>query len=78
METLIKIQDWLDDQPPNLEKEKRLFLTEKQIRSYPTFKNVSDEAVINIINSLHQLSLITYEIVSRELNDRVEILQKAA
>ncbi len=78
MEPLIKIQDWLDDQSPNLEKEKRLFLTEKQIRSHPTFKNASDEEVVNIINSLHQLALITYEIVSRELNDKLGILQKAA
>ncbi|HEV8283809.1 MAG TPA: hypothetical protein VGQ09_05850 [Chitinophagaceae bacterium] len=78
MEPLIKIQDWLNDQSPNLEKEKRLFLTEKQIRSHPTFTNASDEEVINIINSLHQLALISYEIVSKELNDKLGILQKAA
>ena len=50
--------------------DKQLFLTEKQVRSSPGFEDSSDEEVISIINSLHQLSLITYELVTKELNEQ--------
>lgn len=45
-----------------------LTLTEEQIRAYPQFKEETDEEVANIIDSLHKLSLIIYEIVQRELS----------
>ena len=51
----MNLQQWLAD---NTEKEKKLFLTEKQVRSVPGFENISDEEVINIINTLHQFSLV--------------------
>lgn len=47
-----------------------LMLTEEQIRAYPQFKDETDENVANIIDSLHKLSLITYEIVQRELSEK--------
>ena len=41
-----------------------------QLRAYPQFKDETDENVANIIDSLHKLSLITYEIVQRELSEK--------
>ena len=69
MANIIPLQEWREDN--NTEKEKRLFLTEMQVRSFPGFENISDEEVINIINTLHQFSLITYELITTELNDQM-------
>lgn len=59
------------------EARQQLFLTEAQIRKYPQFTDASQEEIINIINSLHQLALITYEIVSREINSKAQIQEAA-
>ena len=69
MANIIPLQEWREDN--NTEKEKRLFLTEKQLRSFPGFENIADEEVINIINTLRQFSLITYELVTAELNEQM-------
>ena len=69
MANIIPLQEWREDN--NTEKEKRLFLTEKQVRSFPGFENTPDEEVINIINTLRQFSLITYELVTAELNEQM-------
>ena len=68
MATIIQLQDWLAD---NTEKEQKLFLTEKQVRSFPGFENLSGEEVLHIINTLHQFSLLTYEVVTAELNEQI-------
>jgi len=60
-----------------LNSEKALFLTEKQVRAYPQFRDAPEEEIINIINTLHQLALITYEVVSAELNQQPGINQAA-
>ncbi len=73
MSSIITLQDWKDNLQSGPESEKRLFLTETQVRAYPQFKDVSSEEIINIINSLHQLALITYELVSKELNEQTGI-----
>ena len=66
MADIINLQDWLTE---NKEKEtKALYLTANEIRVVPGFENISDEEVINVINTLHQLSLITYSTVTNELN----------
>ncbi len=44
-----------------------LHLTPEKVRSYPQFADATDEEVFNIINSLYDLSLITYDLVSKEL-----------
>lgn len=41
-------------------------LTEKQIRSFPDFKNVSDEEIIEIRDTLYEFCLIVYEYISRD------------
>ena len=66
MANIIKLNNWLAEN--KLDKGKQLFLTEKQVRSFSGFENATDDEVQNIINSLHILSLITYEFVTRELN----------
>ena len=69
MANIIPLQEWREES--NTEKEKRLFLTEKQVRSFPGFENIPDEEVINIINTLHEFSLITYEVITAELNQQM-------
>jgi len=66
MGNIIKLDTWLAENKPI--KGKQLFLTEKQVRSFPGFENATDDEVQQIISSLHILSLITYELVTRELN----------
>ena len=73
MANIINFQEWLADN----NNEKRLFLSEKQIRSFPGFENAPDDEVINIINTLHQLSLITYELITTELNQKLADNQAA-
>ena len=66
MANIINLDNWLAEN--KLGKGKQLFLTEKQVRSFLGFENATDDEVQQIINSLHILSLITYELVTRELN----------
>lgn len=42
------------------------FLTPAEVRSFPKFANASDEEVWNIINTLHKLSLVTYNAFVKE------------
>ena len=66
MANIIKLDNWLVEN--KLDKGKQLFLTETQVRSFSGFENTTDEEVQHIISSLHILSLITYELVTKELN----------
>lgn len=77
MSTIVKELTPLPEYPDILNSEKALFLTEKQVRAYPQFRDVSEEEIINIINTLHQLALISYEVVTAELNRQVGISQAA-
>ncbi len=74
MANIIKMDTWLAEN--KAVKGKQLFLTEKQVRSFPLFENATDDEVQNIISSLHVLSLITYEFVTGELNQ--QMLEKEA
>ena len=69
MANIIKLGNWLVEN--KLDKGKQLFLTEKQVRTFSSFENATDDEVQNIINSLHILSLITYELVTTELNQQM-------
>lgn len=77
MSTIVSMQDWLDQHPQNSEVDKRLFLSEEQVRSFPKFKNASPEEVENIISTLHDLALITYELFCRENHDNKPLTQAA-
>lgn len=75
MSKIIDFQEWLDQNEANKKKESKLFLTEAEVRSIPKFKNASDEQVQNIINTLHELALISYQVFCKEDNGQ---LPKAA
>ena len=66
MANIINLDNWLAEN--KLGKGKQLFLTEKQVRSFSGFEEATDDEVQQIISSLHILSLITYELVTKELN----------
>ena len=80
MSTIVSMQDWLDQHPEKPEAHKRLFLSEQQVRSFPEFKNATPEEIENIIGTLHDLSLISYELFCREVqeNDESKEVSKAA
>ena len=69
MADIINLDNWLAEN--KLGKGKQLFLTEKQVRSFSGFENATDDEVQQIINSLHILTLITYELVTTELNQKM-------
>ncbi len=75
MAKIISLQDWQNDNKDD--GDKRLFLTEKQVRSVKEFENISDEEVVNIIHTLHEFSLITYELIEREINQQALIADAA-
>jgi len=77
MSTLIDFQEWLQQNPSHNEKDERLFLTEKEVRSFPQFKDATPEEVENIINTLHDLALITYELFCKKTRQN-ETVKKAA
>ncbi len=77
MSAILKGLPPLPEYPEILNPEKALFLTEKQVRAYPQFRDAPEEEIINIINSLHQLALIAYDLVSAELNQQAGIDQAA-
>jgi predicted ATP-grasp superfamily ATP-dependent carboligase len=75
MAKIISLQDWQNDHQDD--GDKRLFLTEKEVRSVKGFENISDEEVVNIIHTLHEFSLITYELIEREINQQAAIVDAA-
>ena len=77
MSAIVKELTPLPEYPDMLNSEKALFLTEKQVRAYPQFRDAPEEEIVNIINSLHQLALIIYDLVSAELNQQAGINQAA-
>lgn len=42
------------------------FLTPEEVRSFPKYKNATDEEVWNVIHSLHRLALVCYEAFVKE------------
>jgi hypothetical protein len=56
MSTVVSMQDWLNQHSENNEADKRLFLTEEEVRSFPLFKDATPEEVANIIATLHDLA----------------------
>lgn len=76
MSKIVDLQDWLS-QNENIEKqESKLFLTEKEIRSFPKYANATDEEVQAAILTFHKLALICYEVFCRE--EKSQEVQKVA
>jgi predicted ATP-grasp superfamily ATP-dependent carboligase len=74
MASIVSIKEWLDQDFENSEADERLFLTEEEVRSFPQFANASEEEVENIIDTLHDLALITYELFCKRqrLNSKID------
>ncbi len=77
MSTIISIKDWLDQHPDHSETDKRLYLTEEEVKSFPQFKDATPEEIENIIDTLHNLALTSYHLFCREMNNKSAI-NKAA
>jgi hypothetical protein len=77
MSKIVSLQEWLDEDPQNSEADKRLFLTEEQVRSIPQFKEASAQEVQNIIDTLHNLALVSYELFCREAKKDNELEEAA-
>ena len=75
MATIINLQEHLEQK--ERQSNQLLSLTEQQVRAYPEFANATDEEVLHIINTLHQLSLITYEVFANNLQEYISF-QKVA
>lgn len=61
MSTLINLQEWLQEKRSSPDYESQLFLTEEEVRSFEELKDASPEEVTNIIDTLHEFALVTYE-----------------
>lgn len=68
MSTVISVKDWLEQKKENQQTDKHLFLTPEEVRSSPHYCNATEEEVANIINTLHDLALLTYEVFCQEVN----------
>jgi len=77
MASIISLQDWLDQRPENKETDQRLFLTEEEVRSFSQFKEASEAEVQNIVDTLHDLALVAYELFCKETCQN-QALNKAA
>lgn len=60
------LSEWLRLNEKVEKEEQKLFLTEAEVRSFPKYKDATDEEVRNIINTLHKLALICYEAFCKE------------
>ena len=76
MSKIVSLQEWLDEDPQNSAAD-RLFLTEEQVRSFPQFKEASAHEVQNIIDTLHNLALVSYELFCREAKKDNELNEAA-
>ena len=66
MSKTVDLQQWLQQNEAQEKHEAKLFLTEKEVRSFPKFRHASDEEVQNIISTLHHLALISYQLFCKE------------
>lgn len=70
MSKVITLNEWLNIQPTNKETDPRLFLTEDEVRSFRQFEDTNPEEIQNIISTLHNLALTTYDLYCNELKNR--------
>lgn len=66
MSKIISLQEWQEVQQLNPLKDDRLFLSKEEVRSFPHFRNLTEDEIENIIQTLHAFSLIIYESFSKE------------
>jgi hypothetical protein len=78
MAIIIPIQNKSTQQEQPQTSNQLITLTEKQVRAYPAFANATDEEVLHIIDTLHQLALITYNVITSEMQQEQIHYKKAA
>jgi len=71
MPNILDLEEWLNERKQDQKGNELLLLTTEQIRSSPDFKDACEEEILNIINTLHKLALLTYKVVSNELNQQM-------
>lgn len=76
MSKLINLNDWLQQNEKVEKQESKLFLTEKEIRSFPKYANATDDEIQAAILTFHKLALICYEMFCRE--EMGQVVQKVA
>ena len=76
MSTIVDLQNWLQQNEKVEKQESKLFLTEKELRSFPKYANVSNEEIQAAILTFHKLALICYELFCKE--QKVDEVLKAA
>lgn len=77
MSILVNMRDWLDQHPENSKADGRLFLTEEEVRSFPPFKEATPEEIENIVGTLHDLALVSYELFCREGHENKSVNRAA-
>jgi|GEM_PF-5411195 len=48
MSRIVNLQDWKEDQQSGFESQKKLFLTESQVRAYPKFRDSSPKKLSSL------------------------------
>jgi hypothetical protein len=59
MSTVVNLKERKEKSNPTHNETQTLYLTANQIRAYPKFEDASDEEVLNIINTMLQVKIIT-------------------
>ena len=77
MAIIIPIQSKSAEQEEPQTSNQLITLTDKQVRACPQFANSTDEEVLHIIDTLHQLALITYNVITSEMQQEVNYKQAA-
>ena len=76
MSKLVDLQDWLQQNEKVEKQEAKLFLTEKELRACPKYRDASEEEGQNAILTFHKLALICYKAFCNE--EQSKELPKAA
>lgn len=69
MSKIVDLQDWLQQNEKIDKQESKLFLTEKELRNFPKYKNATDEEIKSAILIFHNLALICYQAFCKEEKD---------
>jgi hypothetical protein len=72
MTNLINLQEWREKMAQNQDYERQLYLTEDEVRSFDEFKTAPPEEITNIIETLHEFALVTYEAFYTEMLKKLQ------
>lgn len=77
MTNLINLQEWREEMAQNPDYERQLYLTEEEVRSCEGLRDASQEEIVNIIETLHDFALITYEAFYADMLKKLQGKQAA-